>query len=113
MDVTEMEFQPGEFDAVIDKGTLDSILCGDDSDLNAEKALMKISRVLKPGGVYICISYGQPQHREKLLKKSELGFDVTVSKIAKPTISTSIQLSNDDRDYPNLHFVYICAKRVD
>ena len=108
MDVTEMEFQPGEFDAVIDKGTLDSILCGDDSDVNAEKALMKISRVLKPKGVYICISYGQPQHRDKLFKKTELSFDVELHKVSKPTISTSITISNDDRDYPNLHFIYVC-----
>jgi hypothetical protein len=28
MDVTEMEFQAGEFDAIIDKGTIDSILVG-------------------------------------------------------------------------------------
>lgn len=31
MDITEMEFQASEFDAVLDKGTLDSILvcCSD------------------------------------------------------------------------------------
>lgn len=108
-----MEFQPAEFDAVIDKATLDSILCGNESDTNGDKALLKISKVLKPGGVYICVSYGQPQHREKLFKKAELGFEVAVHKIAKPTISTSITISNDDKDYPNLHFVYVCHKRGD
>ena len=106
-----MEFQPAEFDAIIDKATIDSILCGDESDINCEKALARISRVLKPGGVFICVSYGQPQHRDKLFKRTELGFDVTVHKIAKPTISTSITISNDDRDYPNLHFVYMCVKK--
>lgn len=111
MDVTELEFQAGEFDAVIDKGTLDTILCGDDSEMTAERALAKISRVLKPKGVYFCVSYGQPQHRDKILKKAEFGFDVTLHKIAKPTISTSVTIANDDRDYPNLHFVYVCQKR--
>ena len=31
-----MAFEAGTFDAVIDKGTLDSILCGDGSGPNAE-----------------------------------------------------------------------------
>lgn len=79
--------------------------------MNAEKALTRVARVLKPDGVFFCVSYGQPQHREKLFKRAELGFEVTLHKIAKPTISTSITIANDDRDYPNLHFVYVCQKR--
>jgi ubiquinone/menaquinone biosynthesis C-methylase UbiE len=75
-----------------------------------QKALAEVSKVLKPGGVFICISYGQPQHREHLFNQPELDFSVTVQKISKPTITTSITIANDDRDYPNLHFVYICKK---
>ena len=36
MDVRQMSFEDGMFDAVIDKGTFDSILCGDGSGPNAE-----------------------------------------------------------------------------
>ena len=34
-----MEFENGSFDLILDKGTLDCILCGDNSTLNGEKAL--------------------------------------------------------------------------
>ncbi len=66
MDVLEMaEFPNGEFNTVIDKGTLDSVLCGDNSVPNAEKMMQEIYRVLCPGGVYICVTYGDEDHRRK------------------------------------------------
>ena len=57
------EFEDGAFDAVIDKACFDSILCGENSKPNSEKALNEIHRVLTPTGVYICISYGVPSKR--------------------------------------------------
>lgn len=35
MDVRALDFETGQFDCVIDKGTLDSILCGESSTSNA------------------------------------------------------------------------------
>ena len=52
-----------EFDCVIDKGLLDSILCGGYSKQNISKMLKEISRVLKTKGYYICISYGDTDIR--------------------------------------------------
>ena len=65
MDVLEMKFKAGEFNAIIDKGTLDSVLCGDNSVPNAEKMMNEIYKILAPGSVYICISYGEEDHRRK------------------------------------------------
>ncbi|KAJ6357190.1 hypothetical protein OIU78_005127 [Salix suchowensis] len=71
MDVRDMsEFQSGSFDAVIDKGTLDSILCGNDSRNNAPKMLKEVWRVLKDNGVYILVTYGAPMYRLQLLRDS-------------------------------------------
>lgn len=68
MDVIDMnEFKSGEFQAVMDKGTLDSVLCGDNSVANAEKMLSEIYRVLAPSGVYICVTYGSEDHRKNFL----------------------------------------------
>ncbi|GKV06857.1 hypothetical protein SLEP1_g18679 [Rubroshorea leprosula] len=45
MDVRDMgTFEAGSFDAVIDKGTLDSILCGNNSRGNATRMLEEVGR---------------------------------------------------------------------
>ena len=58
MDVRNLLFEKGTFDAVIDKGTFDSIQCGDGAEQNTEQMLKEIHDVLVPGGIYICLSYG-------------------------------------------------------
>ena len=66
MDILDMsEIKEGEFNVVLDKGTLDSILCGDNSTPNAQKMLKEIKRVLAPNGIYICVTYGDEEHRKK------------------------------------------------
>lgn len=96
MDIRALDFEPGQFDCIIDKGTLDSILCGESSTSNAQKALNEIHRVLSPKGVYICVSYGQPEHRMIYLEKPEYDWQVQNVSVPKPTISTSIQLTGDN-----------------
>jgi ubiquinone/menaquinone biosynthesis C-methylase UbiE len=63
MNVTEMtEFEKGQFQAVLDKGTLDSILCGEDAIPIVYKYLREVDRVLSDKGIFICISYGDEEH---------------------------------------------------
>lgn len=59
------ELKPGEFNVVLDKGTLDSILCGDNSEPNAHKMMAEIYKALAPNGIYVCITYGDEDHRKK------------------------------------------------
>ena len=56
-DVRDMSgFKDGQFDYVIDKAVLDSVICGPNPINVSEQMLTEIHRVLKPTGAYICIS---------------------------------------------------------
>jgi len=110
MDVRSLQFEDGIFDAVIDKGTFDSILCGDGSGPNAEQMLNEIHRVLSPNGVYICISYGTKDSRLAYFTKSQYEWTVSNHMVAKPTISTSTVVSKEEKDDKNFHWVYIMRK---
>eukprot|EP00475_Leptophrys_vorax_P013634 TRINITY_DN19_c1_g1_i1.p1 TRINITY_DN19_c1_g1~~TRINITY_DN19_c1_g1_i1.p1 ORF type:complete len:271 (-),score=70.32 TRINITY_DN19_c1_g1_i1:81-893(-) len=68
-DVRSLEFADEYFDLVVDKGTLDSILCGDQSIENCHSALTEFSRVLKSAGKFLVITYGKPETRLEYLKK--------------------------------------------
>nr|XP_011469517.1 PREDICTED: uncharacterized protein LOC101299615 isoform X3 [Fragaria vesca subsp. vesca] len=47
----------------LDVGTLDSLMCGNDAPISAAQMLGEVNRLLKPGGVYILITYGDPKVR--------------------------------------------------
>ena len=113
MDARSLQYEDGTFDAVVDKGTFDSILCGDGSGPNADQMLSEIYRVLSPTGVYICISYGLPEQRRGYFQKSEFYQNVAEHKIAKPTISTSAVVAKEDKDEKNFHYIYVMRKQVE
>eukprot|EP00356_Strombidium_inclinatum_P012707 CAMPEP_0170490806 /NCGR_PEP_ID=MMETSP0208-20121228/9574_1 /TAXON_ID=197538 /ORGANISM="Strombidium inclinatum, Strain S3" /LENGTH=94 /DNA_ID=CAMNT_0010766261 /DNA_START=292 /DNA_END=576 /DNA_ORIENTATION=- len=63
MDVCDLKYPDNYFDVVIDKSTIDAILCGDNAFLNTAIMLKEGQRVLKVDGKYIAISYGKPSTR--------------------------------------------------
>ncbi|CAG8639306.1 6868_t:CDS:2, partial [Ambispora gerdemannii] len=77
MDVRNLKFSDTSFDYVIDKGTMDALMCdkGDvwdpDQDVveNVRKEVDEVVRVLKPGGKFIYITFGQPHFRRRHLKR--------------------------------------------
>lgn len=109
MDVKSMDLQDGTFQLVLDKGTLDSVLCGEASTLNVQKALNEISRVLDTKGVFICISHGQPSYRLTYLQRPEFGWEVRVHTVEKPRMGMSGTAMNaEEKD--NVHYIYVCIK---
>lgn len=113
MDVRSLQYEDGTFDAVIDKGTLDSVLCGDGSGPNADAMLAEIYRVLSPTGVYICITYGLPDQRQDYFRKPEFFWNMSTHKVTKPTISTSTVVANEDKNEKNFHYIFVLRKQVD
>eukprot|EP00741_Cyanophora_paradoxa_P015877 tig00020909_g15328.t1 len=99
----------GKFDVVIDKGTMDALLCGEGSTANVLAMCQNISRVLKPGGVFVMISYGAPDHRLCYLENREFGWGIKVHTIAKnlPKYTT---IDADDEESSNVHYIYACTK---
>ena len=99
MDVLDMqEIQTGSFNVIFDKATLDSILCGDNSGANAEKMINEIYRILAPGGRYICITYGDPEHRKKYLETQQWS-DLSVEKIPKPNSTMNSEENNNSKNF--------------
>jgi len=100
MDARSMTFLDDTFDCVIDKGTIDAMMCGKDNVFNVERTCLDVSRVLKPGGVFIVISYGQPESRMELFNDfAKFAWSVETELLAKQTSDSS-------------HFVYIMKKDI-
>ncbi|PWZ53217.1 Methyltransferase-like protein 13, partial [Zea mays] len=126
MDVKNMsDFESGSFDAVIDKGTLDSLMCGQNSQENATKMLEEVNRILKENGVYMLITYGDPSYRLRLLKDMEK-WTVKLHVIERwekssnqnkweltkplPLEDHSTSLAALLGPKPDVHYIYVCVK---
>nr|CAB3263765.1 methyltransferase-like protein 13 [Phallusia mammillata] len=67
MDITKMQFEDESFSVVIDKGTLDAMMSGDEMSKQIDEMFEEIGRVLKNAGRYICISLAQDHIMKKML----------------------------------------------
>jgi SAM-dependent methyltransferase len=77
MDMRELNFEKESFTVVLDKGSLDAVFTDGSSvwdpsttvRADIEKAINEILRVLKPGGKFISISFGQPHFRKPYIER--------------------------------------------
>lgn len=76
-DALHMSYKDQSFDIVLDKSTLDAILCGEASFKNAARLLAESQRVLKAGGIYLCISYGRPETRVFHFRRRHLDLNLS------------------------------------
>ncbi|KAK8966943.1 hypothetical protein KSP40_PGU012452 [Platanthera guangdongensis] len=101
MDVRDMSaFESSSFDAVIDKGTLDSLMCGQNAHDNATKMLDEIGRVLKNNGVYILVDRTEKNPEQQRWE-----------------LTKSLPLNQDDSSitaligsHAEVHYIYVCIK---
>lgn len=94
-DVTAMTtIEQNSYDIVIDKGTLDALLC-DKCDLwfpppevlvNAHLELQEVYRVLKDGGQYLYITFGQPHFRKPILQHAKWSQPIKTTKLSSPGV---------------------------
>ncbi|KAG2671688.1 hypothetical protein I3760_13G008400 [Carya illinoinensis] len=131
MDVRDMSFFPDEsFDGVIDKGTLDSLMCGTDASISSAQMLGEVSRLLKPGGTYMLISYGDPSARMPHLSRPVYNWKTVLYIIPRPGFEKPESCCSTTKSYlepvpttekgllpldfvledPDSHFIYVCKK---
>ena len=99
MDVRELKFPDDSFDLAVDKSTIDALLCGDDSFLNVAKMTREVQRVLKVGGHYVAISYGQPENRTAHFTWEHLNWEYRHESVVE-----------EGEDLESKHYLYICKK---
>jgi ubiquinone/menaquinone biosynthesis C-methylase UbiE len=93
------QIESDKFDAVFDKGTLDSLMCSGPSASVVGQMMAEIARVLKPGGVFVEISYGTPNTRASFLRGPQYGWTVLEHKeIEKVT------------EKGTFHYIYLAVK---
>ena len=77
-DATALPLESNTFDAVLDKGTLDAMLCGTDADATVTAMLREAHRVLRPGGKLLIVTYGDPHCRLPWLLRGKLPWHISV-----------------------------------
>jgi antirestriction protein len=92
MDATHMTFEDESFEVVIDKGTLDALMCA--KDLNIIKNIIQeMTRVLTKQGQLFVVSHGNPDSRRVLFKNC-INLDDYEFYFSKQNLSDYSQLIN-------------------
>ena len=83
MDIRDMhEFENQMFDIAIDKATMDSMFYGSSWDPpievreNVKKYVNEVDRVLKPGGMFLWLSFRQPHFVKPLILRESWNTEV-------------------------------------
>lgn len=113
-DCRSLELLPNAYDAVVDKGTLDALLCAADSATGAASMLNAVAKTLSPGGHYVVISYAPPTERALFARFfPDEHWETTVWMLPKPGHG---QHESPRRWCPSVsadgrfHFVYLIKK---
>lgn len=104
MDCTEMDYPDKSYDAIIDKGTMDAILCGEGGPEKVGQYLTHCSRILRPRGTLIVVSYANPDMRSLYLDRPEYGWTVKTETVPKPRLLDTPSRSAES------HYIYILTR---
>lgn len=93
MDATNMtSFADNSFQAVIDKGTLDALVCADEKSIPIN-LVKEMFRVCRPGGVVMIISHSSPEARREFLECC-LPKDRCVLRYCQQSLSQQVNMVN-------------------
>ncbi|EFA76649.1 hypothetical protein PPL_09954 [Heterostelium album PN500] len=102
MDGRDMDFESDSFDSIFDKGTIDAVMCSDDDNSNAKRMITEVSRVLKPGGFFVVMTYGSPENRLPVLNVANYNWTVYMRMLG----------TSPDAQSNQCHYIYIMRKNI-
>ena len=108
VDVTKsLPYSDAEFDLIVNKGTMDSILCSNGAITNIKTMMKECSRVLKPHGSMVVVSHAKPDDRLLYFENDEKWWPggVKVYKVRKPNLGALVMATGSTH-----HFVYVASK---
>ncbi|KAL8051814.1 hypothetical protein ABFX02_06G172800 [Erythranthe guttata] len=92
MDITDIKFPSGIFDAIVDKGGLDILMDSEHGPRSGPLSyISEVKRLLKAGGLYICLTLAEPLVLDLLFSKFRFGWKInlyTISDEASPGTTT-------------------------
>jgi len=102
------------FDVVIDKALLDSLYCAQKPQKQVKAYLQEVDRILKPLGIYFCVSHGLPETRLDKLENTDeeseefLAWFCEVHAVPKNEVNPyKVSQLKDPND---VYYVYTCSK---
>ncbi|XP_028555724.1 eEF1A lysine and N-terminal methyltransferase isoform X3 [Dendrobium catenatum] len=115
------------------EGTLDSLMCSTDASFSAFLMIEEVNRLLKPGGIYMLITYGDPSVRIPHLNQPGCCWKITLYIIPRAGFESVVGSSSSLRSVmepvplteegllapeyvledPDSHYIYICKKMED
>ncbi|CAE7298971.1 EEF1AKNMT, partial [Symbiodinium pilosum] len=117
MDARVLDFPDECFDVVLDKATLDTILCAGDGSLQVQAYLLEAHRVLKPGGVFLLVSHSGPSLRlHHLLQEPLRQWRIKVARLPVKPPSQDLHLEAEDdaqdvaEDVSRCFWIFACTK---
>ena len=109
-DIMELDYKDGTFDVCINKAAFDAQLTGESSPVRAKKICMEASRVLKPEGTFIVVSFHHGENMLRYLEDEAYGWEVTTEeKVLKPVLPDAC-IELDLNAIESYHYIYICKK---
>nr|GMD65328.1 methyltransferase-like protein 13 [Ipomoea batatas] len=74
-------------------------ICGTNAPISASQMLGEVSRLLKPGGVYMLITYGDPSVRMPHLNRPVYNWKIELYNIPRPGFQKSVDSTSDLKSY--------------
>lgn len=99
-DVRKMDYPSESFDMVLDKSTIDTLMCSDNPLTNTAQMVDEAYRVLKPNGTYFVLSYASAATRLHHITRDHVNWQTELRQVSR----------QNEEGETLTHFLYICKK---